>query len=140
MSVRSKAKRDSGKKKAARAAKPEPTARTIEPHAELRDRNGTLLGGIARQDDEWVLGLDGKIVGGSSSPATILAILKRAAAMQERAGNTIELKFSAALRKAADEEAQSKGLSFEEFESQLDQNIDKTAMPSSASGSSPVVH
>lgn len=136
MSIRSKAKRDARRKKGARDAR-DPLPRQIEPHAELRDRNGALIGGIARKDDEWVLGLDGEIVGGSGSPATILAMLKRAAAMQERAGHAIELKFSAALREAAHEEAQAQGMTFEQFEAQLEQNLEgtTTAARPPASGS-----
>lgn len=121
MSIRSKAKRDARKKKASRddALPRQP----IEPHAELRDSQGALLGGIARHDDEWVLGLDGQIVGGSESPATILAMLKRAAAMQERAGHSIQLKFSKALSEAAQEEARAQGMTLEQFEERLDQDL-----------------
>lgn len=136
MSIRSKAKRDSRKKKGANdtsGALPRPA---IEPHAELRDSQGALLGGIARQDDEWVLGLDGQIVGGSGSAATILAMLKRAAAMQERAGNAIQLNFSAALRVAAQEDAEAQGMTFEQFEAQLDQNMDKAPQVMRPSGAS----
>jgi hypothetical protein len=136
MSIRSKAKRDSRKKKAARDLKAPLPRPAIEPHAELRDSQGTLLGGIARQNNEWVLGLDGQIVGGSGSAATILAMLKRAAAMQERAGNTIRLNFSAALRTAADEDAQAQGMTFEQFEAQLDQTLDAASPKARAPGAS----
>lgn len=143
MSIQSKAKRDANRKKAAR----ERTERTvtvtprssIEAHAELRDSAGTLLGGIARQDGEWVLGLDGKMVGGSHSAATILAMLKRAAAMHERAGGSIVLKFSDALRDAADAEARAKGLSLEEFEAQLERGMRNDA-PTTPAQPSPSAH
>ncbi|MBA3487368.1 MAG: hypothetical protein H0T88_09320 [Lysobacter sp.] len=126
MSIRSKAKRDAQKKQATRASRNSTPAPRIEPHAELRDSRGALLGGIARQDDEWVLGLDGQIVGGSASAATILTMLKRAAAMQERAGHQIVLKFSAALRQAAQQEADAKGMTLEQFEAELDQSLRQT--------------
>ena len=140
MSIRSKAKRDARKKKTERDDREAPVRPAIEPHAELRDAQGVLLGGIARQDEEWVLGLDGQIVGGSTSPATVLAMLKRAAAMQERAGHSIELKFSAALREAAQEEARAQGKTLEEFEAQLDENLQKTGGAASGAPASPLRH
>ncbi|HSM10450.1 MAG TPA: hypothetical protein VK827_02625 [Lysobacter sp.] len=139
MSIRSKAKRDARKKKAARNER-ETVRPSIEPHAELRDGHGVLLGGIARQDEEWVLGLDGQIVGGSTSPATVLAMLKRAAAMQERAGHAIELKFSAALREAAQEEARAQGKTLEEFEAQLDESLQKSGGTPGGVPASPLRH
>lgn len=139
MSIRSKAKRDARKKKSARDEREQPRP-AIEPHAELRDGQGVLLGGIARQDEEWVLGLDGQIVGGSTSPATVLAMLKRAAAMQERAGHSIELKFSAALREAAQEEARAHGKTLEEFEAQLDESLQKAGGAPTGAPASPLRH
>ena len=139
MSIRSKAKRDARKKKSARDEREQPRP-AIEPHAELRDGRGVLLGGIARKDEEWVLGLDGQIVGGSTSPATVLVMLKRAAAMQERAGHSIELKFSAALREAAQEEARAQGKTLEEFEAQLDENLQKAGGAPGGAPASPLRH
>lgn len=140
MSIRSKAKRDARKKKASRDAGDSTLSQAIEPHAELRDSQGVLLGGIARQNEEWVLGLDGQIVGGSASPATILAMLKRAAAMQERAGRTIQLKFSAVLREAALEEARAQGMTLEQFEAQLEQNLQGTGSAPRDGAGSPLRH
>lgn len=140
MSIRSKAKRDAAKKKASSDTREPVLPRAIEPHAELRDHQGVLLGGIARQDEEWVLGLDGQIVGGSTSPATILAILKRAAAMQERAGHSIRLKFSDVLREAAHEEARSKGMTLEQFEAQLDQSLHEIVGAPTGAAGAPLRH
>lgn len=126
MSIRSKAKRDARRKQQSRAPQRilvAPRAGGVEAHADLRDEHGELLGGIARREGEWVLGLDGRIVGGSESPATLLAMLRRAEAMQREAGREVRLKFSDALRSAADEEARAQGLSFEEFEAQLDRRL-----------------
>jgi hypothetical protein len=134
MSIQSKAKRDANRKRTSRerSGNTEAPRRAIEAHADLRDGEGALLGGIARQDGEWVLGLDGKMVGGSGSAATILAMLKRAAAMHERAGKPVVLKFSDALRDAAEAEARAHGLSLEEFEGQLARDMgDGTAAPAS---------
>ena len=140
MSIRSKATRDARKKKAAKDDREQPVRPAIEPHAELRDDRGVLLGGIARHDEEWVLGLDGQIVGGSTSPATVLAMLKRAAAMQERAGHSIELKFSAALREAAQEEARAHGKTLEEFEAQLNENLQNAGSAPKGAPASPLRH
>lgn len=132
MSIRSKAKRDANKKKKARerlvAIRPGPA---IEAHAELRARDGTLLGGIARQDGEWVLGLDGRMVGGSTSAATILSLLMRAEAMHRQTGGESTLKFSKAIRAAADTEAGTEGMSLDEFRERLEQRMEATS-PSAA--------
>lgn len=130
MSIQSKARRDASKKQKARERRAgDAPSSSIEAHAELRDGAGALLGGIARQDGEWVLGLDGQMVGGSDSAATILAMLKRAAAMHERAGNHVVLKFSDALREAADTEARAQGLSFDQFEARLESGMQAGAPP-----------
>lgn len=131
MSIQSKAKRDANRKQAARQRVVTGTLRPkIEAHAELRDSDGTLLGGIARRDGEWELGLDGKMVGGSDSAATILSMIKRAAAMHDRAGNTVTLKFSDALSEAAAEDARLQGMSLEDFEAQLDAKLNSGGTPS----------
>ena len=90
-----------------------------EPHAQLRDPDGKLLGGIVFKDNEWVLGLDGKIAGTSHSAAHVLAILKRAAALLRSEGREVDLVFSATLRAAAHQEAADQGLGFEAFQEQL---------------------
>jgi hypothetical protein len=90
-----------------------------EPHAQLRDAAGNLLGGIVRKDGEWVLGLDGRIAGTSHSAAHVLAILKRAAALLRAEGKTVDLVFSAPLREAAHAEAAAAGLDFEAFQEKL---------------------
>lgn len=105
----------------------------IEPHADLRDAAGKLLGGIVRRDGEWVLGMDGKMVGSSDSAATMLALIRRAASMHERTGATATLKFSDALRDAANAEARQLGLEFQQFEAQLDEKMKST--PSSSASS-----
>ncbi len=141
MSIQSKAKRDASKKKQTRERTASSAVQSsIEAHAELRDGDGVLLGGIARQDGEWVLGLDGQMVGGSGSAATILAMLKRAAAMHERAGNPVVLKFSDTLRDTADAEARAQGLSLEQFETQLDGSMQGSAAPMPRAQPIPSMH
>ncbi|MBW8369095.1 MAG: hypothetical protein K0M70_14710 [Arenimonas sp.] len=102
-----------------RSAKPIPSDKLGEPHAQLRDSSGKLLGGIVRKDNEWVLGLDGKIAGTSHSAAHVLAILKRAAALLRAEGREVDLVFSATLRAAAHQEAADQGLGFEAFQERL---------------------
>jgi len=96
-----------------------PADKLGEPHAQLRDKAGKLLGGIVRKDGAWVLGLDGRIAGSSDSAAHVLALIKRAAAVLRRGGVEVDLVFSAALRAAAHEEAAAEGLGFEEFQARL---------------------
>jgi len=141
MSIHSKARRDAKKRKAAKAANaPAPPA--IEPHAEMRDSSGQLLGGIVRRDGEWTLGLGGRIVGGSDSAAKVLIMLKRAAALHERTGETVQLKFSPALSAAAAQEAADRGLSFEQFEAEFEKELAEAQRPplESQSGGNEAVH
>lgn len=125
MSINSKARRDARKRQAAKAratpvVRPTPS---IEPHAQLRDPSGQLLGGIVRRDGEWTLGLGGQIVGGSDSPARVLAMLKRAAVLHEREGTQVRMTCSTALQVAAAQDVAGQGLSFEQFEAQLAQEL-----------------
>ena len=75
-----------------------PADRLGEPHAQLRDTAGKLLGGVVFKDGQWVLGLDGRMVGESASAAHVLAILKRAAAIVRAEGREVSLVFSATPR------------------------------------------
>ena len=75
MSIQSKGRREAKKKLAERArnqaeANP-PVKAKVEPHAELRDQHRALLAGIVRRDGEWVLGMDGKIAGETTSAARV---------------------------------------------------------------------
>ncbi len=131
MSIKSKAKRDANRKKSNSGSgnsgsgngASEEASTEVEAHADLRDVDGSLLGGIVRRDEEWLLGMDGKMVGSSDSAATMLALIRRAATMHERTGRQATLKFSDALRNAANEEASLLGMSFEQFEDNLEQNM-----------------
>jgi hypothetical protein len=119
MSIHSKSRRDAKLRKAAKPAKPVPPHKLGEPHAQLRDARGKLLGGIVLKDGEWVLGLGGKIAGSSHSAAHVLAILKRAAVLMRAEGREVDLVFSAQLRTSAYQEAADQGLGFDEFQSRL---------------------
>lgn len=126
MSITSKARRDARKRrleKLRNAPAAGAAAVPIEPHAELRDQDGHLLGGIVRREGEWTLGLGGRIVGGSDSAARVLAMLKRAAVLHEREGASIKLTCSPALSAAAQREVSEQGLSFEQYQERLEEEM-----------------
>ena len=124
MSITSKARRDARKRRLVKLHNAPSAATTpIEPHAELRDHDGQLLGGIVRRDNEWTLGLGGRIVGGSDSAARVLAMLKRAAVLHEREGASIRLSCSPTLSAAVQQEVTEQGLSFEQFAARLEEEM-----------------
>lgn len=123
MSINSKARRDAKKRKIAKARNAPLPGPSIEPHAELRDAQGRLLGGIVRREGEWTLGLGGRIVGGSESAARVLALLERAADLHRRDGLEVSLGCSSALRTAANTEVAERGISFEQFQLELEKEL-----------------
>lgn len=123
MSIQSKGRREAKKKQAERernqvAANP-PAKAAVEPHAELRDQQRTLLAGIVRRDGEWVLGMDGRIAGETTSAARVLALIMQAAELHERGGTPVRLMYSDALKDAAHAEARAAGKDFEQFRQEL---------------------
>jgi hypothetical protein len=120
MSTRSK---PPGEAKGEKLAKAIPAENLGQPHADLRDEKGKLLGAIVFKDGQWVLGLNGKIVGDTDSAAHVLAIIKRAAAMLRAQGREVQLVFSVPLREAADKEVAALGMSFEQFQARLEQDM-----------------
>ena len=123
MSIQSKGRREAKKKQAVRernqvAANPPPKA-AVEPHAELRDQQRTLLAGIVRREGEWVLGMDGKIVGETTSAARVLALIMQAAELHERNGTPVRLMYSDALKDAAHAEAAEQGIDFDTYKRNL---------------------
>ncbi len=126
MSLHSKLKREAGKRSASKTQSKDPAEAPIEPHAELRDGPGQLLAGIVRRDGEWVLGLGGQIAGSSTSAAHVLAMIKRAAALHESRGTPVRLQYSDALKEAAYAEVAGQGMSFEQFEAQLEKTLSAT--------------
>lgn len=123
MSINSKVKREAKKRNTAKARTGKPTATPIEPHAELRDQQGQLLAGIVRRDGEWVLGMGGQIAGGSESAAQVLAMIKRVAMLHESKGTPVRLKYSDALKEAANSEVAAQGVTFEQFQEQLEKHM-----------------
>lgn len=120
MSIQSKSRRDAKKKtKGETLAKAIPADKLGQPHADLRDEKGKLLGAVVFKDGQWVLGLNGKIVGDTDSAAHVLAIIKQAAAMLRAQGREVQLVFSVPLREAADAEVAKLGLTFEQFQARL---------------------
>jgi hypothetical protein len=105
MSTSSKTRRDQRRRQEKQAAnKAAAQASPVEPHAELRDAQRTLLAGVVRRDGEWVLGMDGRIAGHSDSAAQVLALIMQAGELHERNGTPVRL-MSDALRDAAQAEA-----------------------------------
>ena len=123
MSIQSKARRDAHRRKAERERNLQPKPAPIEPHAELRDRDRRLLAGIVRREGEWVLGMGGRIAGGTDSAAHVLAMIRRAALLHEAQGTPVRLTWSDALKDAAHAEAAEQGMTFEEFEARLEQSM-----------------
>jgi len=122
MSIDSKLRRDARRRQAERAqnrAAAAPPAASVEPHAELRDPERRLLAGIVRREGEWVLGMDGRIAGESSSAAHVLAMIMLAGELHEREGRPVRLAYSDALKEAAHAEAQAEGLEFVQFKERL---------------------
>jgi hypothetical protein len=124
MSIQSKARRDARKRKAeksrnqSRAGQP-----SIEPHAELRDRDGNLLAGVVRQGGVWVLGMDGRIAGSSDSAAQMLMLMRRAQRLHDDGGVPVKLVYSDALRDEAELEAAASGMSLADYEKQLEEEM-----------------
>ncbi|MCR6687412.1 hypothetical protein [Pseudoxanthomonas sp.] len=134
MSIQSKARRDARKRKTdrernqARAGQP-----PIEPHAELRDRDGNLLAGVVRQSGVWVLGMDGRIAGSSDSAAQMLMLMRRAQRLHDAQGVPVKLVYSDALRDEAELEAATQGKSLADYEQQLEEEM-AAAQPVAANG------
>ena len=127
MSINSKTRRDAKQRHAAKAKAKQPAGSPIEPHAELRDQQGTLLAGVVRRDGEWVLGMGGRIAGNSDSAAAMLAMIQQAAMLHEQSGTPVRLMYSDALRDAAHAEALDQGMNFEEFAAALQDKLKATA-------------
>ena len=123
MSSNSRIGREASKRSAAKASGKKGAGPTIEPHAELRDQQRQLLAGIVRRDGEWVLGMGGQIAGSSSSAAHVFAMIRRAAALHESKGTPVRLTWSEALKDAAYAEVAKQGITFEQFELQLEQTM-----------------
>lgn len=120
MSTTSKLRRDLRKRRETEAANREKAnASPVEPHAELRDQQRTLLAGVVRRDGEWVLGMDGRIAGQTPSAARVLALIMQAAELHERQGTPVRLVYSDALKDAAHAEAQAEGKDFEQLKTEL---------------------
>lgn len=132
MSIQSKARREAKKRKATKERnQARANAPAIEPHAELRNPQGELLAGIVRQAGVWVLGMDGRIAGSSDSAAEVLAMIKQAAALHEAQGNPVRLVYSDELRDTAVIEAAAQGLTLEQFEQQMAEQM-KAGRPDAA--------
>ncbi|WP_282271822.1 hypothetical protein [Stenotrophomonas sp. PS02298] len=131
MSIQSKGRREAKKKLAERArnqaeANP-PIKAKVEPHAELRDQHRALLAGIVRRDGEWVLGMDGKIAGETTSAARVLALIMQAAEWHENNDTPVRLMYSDVLKDAAHAEAAEQGIDFDTYKRNLAGAVGKAA-------------
>ncbi|QDH71142.1 hypothetical protein [Marilutibacter alkalisoli] len=114
MSRHSKIRRDARRKQ----APDRPIRRlgdTLQPHAQLIDADGNVVGGAGLRDREWVMVLGGKALSGTESAAMMLAMLRHAVAVQADAGRKLELHVSAALDAAAAHEAMAAGKSLPQY-------------------------
>lgn len=114
MSRFSKARRDARRKQ----APDRPIRRlgdALQPHAQLLDADGNVVGGAGLRDREWVMVLGGKALRGTDSAAMVLAMLKHAVASQARSGRSLELHVSATLDAAATHEAMAAGKSLPQY-------------------------
>ncbi|MCF7221432.1 hypothetical protein [Marilutibacter chinensis] len=114
MSRFSKARRDARRKQGASR----PIRRlgdALQPHAQLIDADGQIVGGAGLRDREWVMVLGGKALSGTDSAAMVLAMLRHTVAVQARAGRALELHVSAALDAAATHEAMAAGKSLPQY-------------------------
>jgi hypothetical protein len=123
MSINSKARRETKKRKALKNRRLSGARSGIEPHAELRNPQGELLAGIVRRSGVWVLGMHGQIAGSSDSAAEVLAMIKRIAALHEAEGQPVRLVYSDELRDTAELEAATQGMSLEAFEKKLEEEM-----------------
>ena len=123
MSIQSKGRREAKKKLAERernqAEANPPVKPKVEPHAELRDQNRALLAGIVRREGEWVLGMDGKIAGETTSAARVLALIMQAAEWHENNDTPVRLMYSDALKDAAHAEVAEQGIDFDTWKRNL---------------------
>lgn len=128
MSINSKARRDAKKRKAQKEinrarANARNSGGGVEPHAELRNPQGELLAGIVRRSGVWVLGMDGRIAGSSDSAAEVFAMIKQAAKLHEAQGQPVRLVYSDELRDTAVIEAAAQGLTLEQFDAKLEEEM-----------------
>lgn len=136
MSINSKARRDARKRKAQKERnRARANAPKVEPHAELRNPQGELLAGIVRRAGVWVLGMDGRIAGSSDSAAEVFAMIKRAAALHEAQGQPVRLVYSDELRDTAVIEAAAQGLTLEQFDAKLAEQMRANTTAADADGS-----
>lgn len=123
MSIQSKGRREAKKKLAERernqAEANPPEKPKVEPHAELRDEHRSLLAGIVRRDGEWVLGMDGKIAGETTSAARVLGLIMQAAEWHEKNNTPVRLMYSDALKDAAHAEVAEQGIDFDTYKRNL---------------------
>ncbi len=128
MSINSKARRDAKKRKALKERNQRlANAPKVEGHAELRNQAGELVAGVVRRGGVWHLGLDGRMAGSSDSAAEVFALLKRAAKTYEANGVPVRMVYSDELRDTAVIEAAAQGMTLEQFDAKLEEEMQANA-------------
>lgn len=84
-------------------------------HAHLVEATGRVVGGAALREEEWLLVLNGEVAATTDSPGMVLAMLRHTAAVLNRAGRDVQLRFSDVLRERATTEAAEAGKSLDAF-------------------------
>ena len=120
MSLQSKAKRDARKKKDPKR----PIRRlgdNLQPHAQLTDDDGDVLGGAGWRDNQWLTVLAGKVVARTDSAAMTLAMLRHVVATQALEGISLQLSCSPQMQAVAEREAIAAGRTLEAYLAALEQ-------------------
>ena len=87
----------------------------IEPHGEMRDGSGRVIAGIGRQGGEWLLVVDGKVMGGGSSAADVMVMLDQLATIRQADGDAVMNSYSTTFKTCAERDAQEDGMSLYEY-------------------------
>lgn len=80
----------------------------------VRD-DGSVVGGVARRDEEWVLVLGGKVMAATDSAAMSIAMLRHARSTLARDDAPLALRIAPVLDAAATQEAALAGLELEPY-------------------------
>ena len=120
MSRQSKAKRDARRKK--EGARPiRRLGQSLQPHAQLVDADGNVIGGAGYRVGQWLRVLGGQVVARTPSAAMTLAVLRHVVALQVPGEGAVTLTQSPTMTQAATREAAAAGMSLEDYLQLLEQ-------------------
>ncbi len=115
MSRNSKNKRDAKRKKQPKTGMRSRLQAPIQAHGEMKNGEGNVLLSIGKQGDDWVVVMDGQVVGGASNAADVMVMLHQFSHEQEREGHTILNTYSTTFQQAATEDAKAEGFTLDEY-------------------------